>query len=83
MALKRESWLIHLFAFQIVHTLNLLYLTGGGGGGGNGGTDFSPSTRETEAGSSLSSRLGWSTKPSPGQSGLYNEILPPKTKIKK
>lgn len=43
MALKRETWLIHLFAFQIVHTLNLLYLTGGGGG--HGGTDVSPSTK--------------------------------------
>jgi hypothetical protein len=36
---------------------------------------FNPSTREVEAGGSLSSRPAWSTKQVPGQPGLHRETL--------
>ena len=36
---------------------------------------FSPSTREAEAGRSLSSRAAWFTELVPGQPGLFREIL--------
>jgi hypothetical protein len=44
---------------------------------------FNPSTREAEAGGSLSSKPAWSTKWVPGQPGLYRETLSQKTKKKK
>jgi hypothetical protein len=41
---------------------------------------FNPSTREAEAGGSLSSRPAWSTKWVPGQPRLYRETLSQKKK---
>jgi hypothetical protein len=43
---------------------------------------FNPSTREAEAGGSLSSRPAWSTEGVPGQPGLYRETLSKKKKKK-
>jgi hypothetical protein len=40
---------------------------------------FNSSTREAEAGGSLSSRTAWSTEGVPGQPGLYRETLSRKT----
>jgi hypothetical protein len=44
---------------------------------------FNRSTREAEAGGSLSWRPAWSTLLVPGQPGLYRETLSRKTKNKK
>ena len=44
---------------------------------------FNPSTRETEAGESLSLRPAWSTEGVPGQPGLHREILSRKQTNKK
>jgi hypothetical protein len=43
---------------------------------------FDPSTREAEAGGSLSSRPAWSTEWVPGQPGLHRETLSWKKKRK-
>ena len=44
---------------------------------------FNPSTREAEAGWSLSSRTSWSTEQFPGQAGLHRTTLSWKRKRKK
>ena len=44
--------------------------------------DFDPSTQETEAGGSLSSRPAWSTESVPGQPRLHRETLSEKIKAK-
>ena len=43
---------------------------------------FNPSTREAEAGGSLSLRPAWATEQVPGQPGLHTETLSQKTKKK-